>query len=971
MCGVAGILGRADPIDARVAVVEAMLARLTHRGPDGAGTWSDDRAGLTLGHRRLAVVDLTDAASQPMASADGRWVLSFNGELYGFRALRDELVRSGCQLRSSGDTEVLVELIARHGVVAALARLNAMYAVSVWDRERQELWLARDPIGEKPLHVARTGRSLTWASELGALTAVDGFDDEIAHDALATYLQLGYVPAPMTIYVGAEKLRPGEWRRYDRNGTLVSGGTTRPATTTGSGALDDDELVALLADAVAIRTVADVPVGVFLSGGIDSTIVAALAARHAPTTTFTAAFTATSHDESDHARAVATAIGAEHVQLEVSAADALDLAHRLPALYGEPFGDPSAIPTHLIAAAARSRVTVALTGDGGDELFGGYNRLVAGMRLERLRRALPPRARSVLGAALTGVPTAALTRVGGPAGRLAGEGAVPNVADKLHKAAATLAADDIAAAITSLVAVWPDPGQLLPGARPRDLAVGGGAFGDELLALDRRLTLPEQMLTKVDRASMATSLEARPALLDPRVVAYAQHLPLAAHVEGRVGKQQLRRIVGRLVDPSLLDRPKMGFDPPIGAWLRGPLRTWAEELLGPSALRASGISAVEPVRRSLERHQRGAGNEEYRLWTVLQYQLWFDSVHGARSNPRPAVRPARVGSTTGGALVIRPFEERDRSTVDRLLARSMKRTDDHDRFARLLVWKHEANPFGRSPAWVAVDDGQVIGYRAFMRWEFEGQGRTWRAVRAVDTATDPDHQGRGIFRLMTLEGLHHLAADGVEFVFNTPNDQSRPGYLQMGWQLVGRLDPRIRPSRLGALPALARSREAAGHWGEPVDVGLAPAEAFADDDAVERLLASCPAAPDLLRTRRTPAYLRWRYDGDLLGYRVLLLGDRLEDGACCFRVRRRGASTEATIGELLVPGGRRAGRRELLGEVVGRTGVDYALLIGGGVGDGTVPVPRSGPTLVWRDLVADRKPALDEWGLTMGDVELF
>ena len=755
MCGIAGVLAATTPAR-REAEIALALDTLRHRGPDGEGIWSDQSSSITLGHRRLAIVDLTDAAAQPMASANGRWMATFNGEIYGFRSLRQALLANGRRLRSTGDTEVLVELLAELGPELALAQLNGVYAIAAWDTHRQELWLARDAGGEKPLYVGRGAGGLAWASELGALALLRGFDDTISHDALATYLQLGYIPAPLTIYEGAEKLKPGEWRRYDRGGTMVQAGVTTPVVASAGLDLDDEALIDLLRDAVAIRTVADVPVGVFLSGGIDSTIVAALAAQHGPTTTFTATFAGTTHDESNHARAVARAIGSQHVELEVSHRDALDFAARLPALYGEPFGDPSAIPTHLLARAARDQVTVALTGDGGDELFGGYNRLVVGAQLERVRAALPSSLRSLVGTVVGGLPLAALDRLGGAAGRLAGAGNVPNIAEKLHKAGVALATDDTAAAMTSLVAIWPDPSQLLPGARPRSLGFGGGSFGNELLNFDRRSTLPEQMLAKVDRASMAVGLEARPPLLDPRIVAYATALPLSAHVGRRSGKQQLRRIVSRLVDPSLLDRPKMGFDPPIGAWLRGPLRTWAEELLRPSMLRASGISAVEPIRRSLDRHLSGAGGEEYRLWTLLQYQLWFDGVHGGRSNPRPTVRPANQGRIDK-PLEIRPFQEEDRTAVDGLLVRSMKRTEGLERFARLLRWKHEESPFGPSPAWVAVDDGEIVGYRAFLRWEFTGLDRTWRAVRAVDTATDPDHQGRGIFRLLTLQGIDHLA----------------------------------------------------------------------------------------------------------------------------------------------------------------------------------------------------------------------
>lgn len=320
----------------------------------------------------------------------------------------------------------------------------------------------------------------------------------------------------------------------------------------------------------------------------------------------------------------------------------------------------------------------------------------------------------------------------------------------------------------------------------------------------------------------------------------------------------------------------------------------------------------------------------------------------------------------------------DADAVLSLLAGAMGRSDD-PRFADLLRWKHERNPFGSSPAWVARAEGEVVGYRAFMRWEFTDGARTYRAARAVDTATHPAHQGKGIFRRLTLHGLDELRADGVDFVFNTPNDQSRPGYLKMGWVHVGLLRPTMRPRSPATVPAVLRGRVPAGHWGLPCDAGLQADTAFSDDEAVTALLdavdapgASKPAATaSRLRTRRSAAFLRWRYDSDLLGYRVLTAGRSLADGVACFRLRRRGPAVEATIGDLLVPGGRSADRRRLVGRVLRETGADYALALGGSVREGLVPVPGQGPTLVWRDVCLDRSPPLAQWGLTMGDIELF
>jgi asparagine synthase (glutamine-hydrolysing) len=967
MCGIAGLLvGDRTSAGELTDELARMLPPLAHRGPDGEGTWTDDEAGIGLGHRRLAIVDLSPSGAQPMVSADGRWVISFNGEVYGYRELRARIERRGARFRGSSDTEVLLELVALDGVEAALDQLNAMYGLALWDRRDRELWLARDPVGEKPLYVREGPDRMAFASEIGAVRAVSGFRGAIDPAALNAYLLLGYVPAPLTIDDGVTKLEAGEWRCYGRDGTVRTGRTD--AATLESVELGDDALFAAITDAVAIRTVADVPVGVFLSGGIDSTLVAALAARSGTTRTFTAAFDEHSHDESEHAAAVARAIGTDHTELLVDVADGIATARAIPRIYGEPFGDPSAIPTHLIARAARASVTVALTGDGGDELFGGYNRLVAGARLDRLRHRLPAPLRLRLARAAWSFSPATIDRWTGRAATMTRRPAIPNAGEKLHKAATVLGAASAQEAIAALVGLWPDPVALTGSADRYDLAVLTARFEDDLLELDRRLTLPELMLAKVDRATMAVGLEARPPLLDPRVVAIARAVPFAEHVSRGQGKQLLRRAVARLVDPALLDRPKMGFDPPIGEWLRGPLRSWADDLLQPDALRASGVTGTAEVARSWSRHLSGASTEEQRLWTLLQYQLWFHDV-GDRPAPVPRPKPARV--TSGADLEIRPYRSEDEEPVNQLLAAAMKSSPTDDRYRRLFAWKHEANPFGTSPAWVAMDDGRVVGYRPFLRWRFEADGRTHDAVRAVDTATDPSAQGRGVFRALTLHALDQLRAQDIGFVFNTPNDQSRPGYMKMGWRTVGRLTPWVRPGRLLSAPAMVRGRAPASLWAEPCGTGVTAADAFADDTAVERLLAAVDRSDDRLRTVRSAAYLRWRYDHELLGYRVLTLGADLEEGACCFRLRTRGTATEATICELLVPGRDGGARRALIRRVLQETGADYALLLGGRPVDALIPLPGHGPTLVWREVCEHEMRELAAWDLSLGDIELF
>jgi GNAT superfamily N-acetyltransferase len=669
-----------------------------------------------------------------------------------------------------------------------------------------------------------------------------------------------------------------------------------------------------------------------------------------------------------HAERVARALGTVHTPLPVDAGDGLEVAHRLPAIYGEPFGDPSAIPTHLIAAQARRCVGVALTGDGGDELFGGYNRLVRGARLDRLRRRVPTAVRSPLASFGHRLDPASVDSWGRRFSRAAGRPPIPNLGDKLQKAASALGACDTPSAIISFVAMWADPGLLVEHGRPLPLNIGSGSFDKELLELDRRLTLPEQMLTKVDRATMRVALEARPPLLDPRVVAIARRASIDQHVQGRTGKQLLRALIPRLIDPALLDRPKMGFDAPIGDWLRGPLRMWADELLAPDALHETGISGVEEVACRWKAHLDGSSSEEYRLWTLLQYQLWHRTEHQRRpvsEQVPPAVRARSKG------VELRRATADDQAAVHLLLAAAMGFDPDDARFNWLLRWKHFENPFGESPAWVAVSNGEIVGYRAFLHWRFVGHDRSWRAVRAVDTATHPDHQGKGIFRSLSLHALEELRSQGVDFVFNTPNDQSRPGYFKMGWQPIGVLMPWIRPGDVRSLPKIAQARAAAGYWGENSTVGRSAAEAFADDDAVASLLEASDIRDDRIRTDRSPEYLRWRYPMSNLGYRVITLGDDVAEGAACFRLRRRGASLEATVGDVLVPGNDPSGRRALLGEIARRSGADYVLMLGASVRDRFVPLVGQGPTLVWRGLRHAEKPAGHEWALSMGDIELL
>jgi len=642
MCGIAGLVDASGESSAEhlIADARAMALTLTHRGPDGEGCWADPTAGLALGFRRLAIMDPSPAGAQPMHSPSGRFVAVFNGEVYDHERLRAE-VGKGVAYRGHGDTEVLLAAIDRWGVRGALERVNGMFALAVWDRRDGTLTLARDRIGEKPLYYGWAGRHFVFGSELKALRAHPGFDTTVDRGSLARFLRLSYVPHPRTIFRSARTLPPGSFVEVKPE-ALVPGVMPAPvrwwelARVAEDGVHDRssplaadavDDLDQLLRDAVAIRRSADVGVGAFLSGGVDSsTIVAMLVAGGGPVRTFTMSMPEISYDESASARAVAEHFSTDHVEVPMSVGEALAVVPRLPRLYDEPFADPSALPTHLVAEAAGLHVTVALSGDGGDEIFGGYNRQVAGTRLWRRVSRVPRPVRSLAARALRAPSPTAWDRLGRQGGRLLpARRRPPNVGDKVHKAAGVLAADGFDDFYLGLVSAW-NPADLLGFdewptlATPR--AVAGPA--ERMLFLDTARTLPDQMLVKVDRASMGVSLEVRVPLLDHRVVELGWRLPYAAKARRAGGKWILREVLRRYLPDQLVDRPKMGFDPPLDAWLRGPLREWAEDLLAPRGIAAGGLDP-QPVAIRWREHQAGRRNCGYALWTILMYLAWRDA----------------------------------------------------------------------------------------------------------------------------------------------------------------------------------------------------------------------------------------------------------------------------------------------------------------------------------------------------------
>jgi asparagine synthase (glutamine-hydrolysing) len=660
MCGITGFIDRqSQSRDTLRQTVESMTATLRHRGPDDAGSWVDDSCGLAFGHCRLAVIDLSEHGHQPMHSDNGRYVLNYNGEIYNFADVRRQLEATGKRFRGSGDTETLVAAIERWGLVDALGRCNGMFALALWDRQERTLSLARDRMGEKPLYYGWSGRRLLFGSELKALRAHPAFDASVDRDALTLYLRHNCVPAPYSIYQGIRKLPPGTIVTLNESQTASPGVLPEPrpywslaeVVTEGSGHrftgdVDTavDELDALLRDAVGIRMFADVPLGAFLSGGIDSSLIAALMQVQATgkVKTFTVAFDDRIYNEAGDAERVAAHLGTEHTELLVTHDDALEVVPRLADLYDEPFSDSSQLPTFLLSRLTREHVTVALSGDGGDELFGGYNRyLWASGMWERLRR-LPRPLRTGIGSALEVVPPrwwdAAYHGV---------EPALPQKLRlrtpglKVQKLAGVLGSEDVADLHLRLASHFQHPDRLvLGGAEPPSLLTGssGPRLADsveQMMYLDTVTYLPDDILVKVDRASMGVSLEARVPFLDHRVVARAWQLPADMKIRSGTGKWLLRRLLHRYVPEALVERPKMGFGAPIGSWLRGPLRPWAEDLLSESRLRREGFFDPAPVRRLWVEHQSGRRERQYELWDILMFQVWLEANQRATATSRP------------------------------------------------------------------------------------------------------------------------------------------------------------------------------------------------------------------------------------------------------------------------------------------------------------------------------------------------
>lgn len=623
MCGIAGALGGGYTLDQATRIATDMAVAIAHRGPDGQGVWADDEARVLLAHRRLAIVELSPAGAQPFISRCGRFVLTYNGEIYNHLEIRTQLnaTRPGVAWAGRSDTETLIEAIAEWGLEAALMKARGMFALALWDRRERTLSLARDRLGEKPLYYFNGTASLIFGSELKALEAHPEFRSTVDPVAVAHLLKRHYVPAPLSIYKDVRKVLPGRIMTFAADASLrsdvpfwsLAGAMVKRASSS------VEEIEALLTATVGEQLVADVPIGVFLSGGVDSSLIALLAQQNsgARIKTFCAQFTDDAFDESEHARRVADAIGSEHHTLPIETQDLESLVTKMGSIFSEPFADASQIPTYLISQAARGHVTVALSGDAGDELFMGYRRHRLAAQLGGVLPVTPQWMKNAAG------------RMAPVAARLAGGGVVGGqLLDRMEKTAAILRSrdlDDLFDRLTSPGTVEGLSSAVLDEALPGGWAglPRSASHAESLSWIDMASYLPDDVLTKVDRAAMAVGLETRAPFLDQRVVEAAIRLPAGDKLAGGRQKRALRSILDRRLPPGLMDRPKQGFSPPLAAWLRTTLRGWADDTLARDNLDPD-LFDRDKVAALWSRHRSGERNYQYVLWPVLMYQSWSD-----------------------------------------------------------------------------------------------------------------------------------------------------------------------------------------------------------------------------------------------------------------------------------------------------------------------------------------------------------
>lgn len=616
-----------------------MCDSLVHRGPDSDGVWQDPDMPLVLAHKRLAIIDLSPEGHQPMESSSGRYMIAFNGEIYNFRDLSRELKNLGVSFRGRSDTEVILEAIEIWGLNLTIQKLNGMFAFILWDRKEREIHFVRDRMGKKPLYLGWAGKNLVFGSELKALRVHPAFETNLNKEAVALYMRYGYVPAPHTIYQNVwmlmpgsrlsfklENIDPGEtlsamMKPYWNHLEIMCEARLRSRPIKDAEAIDAFEN--LLSTCVQDRMISDVPLGAFLSGGIDSSVVVALMQKYAngPVKTYAIGFEEAGFDEAAHAKKVAGHIGTDHHELYLKADDALDLIPKIPHFYDEPFADISSLPTYLVSQFARKDVTVALSGDGGDEMLGGYNRHVNGPKIWNKMRCLPKAMRSALAGFIQKTPPEKWSKIIPQR---------PQFGELLHKAADVMALEDEQAIYTKLISRFENPSDILleadepyiPLTHPEWHPDEDMSFSEKMMYWDSLSYLPGDILTKVDRASMAVSIEARAPLLDKRIYEYVWSLPDHLKIRGGKGKWLLREVLARHVPRNLFERPKQGFSVPVASWLRGSLQDWAEDLLDEQSLKADGLFKADAVRQIWAEHLDGNGHHGEKLWAILMFQSW-------------------------------------------------------------------------------------------------------------------------------------------------------------------------------------------------------------------------------------------------------------------------------------------------------------------------------------------------------------
>jgi len=654
MCGIAGVI---DPRPGKSAgqlgsAAEKMSDAVKNRGPDDSGLWVDEINGLAFGHRRLSIIDISEQGHQPMVSSSGSYVIAYNGEIYNFQKIKKDLEKEKpVKWRGHSDTEVLLEAIERYGVLEAVKLLNGMFAFALWDRRQKSVTFARDRLGKKPLYYGYNNGVFLFGSELKSFFAYPGFQGEIDRGSLALFLRHNYIPAPHSIYKGIRKLKPAhiltirfpltpgqipEPAPYWSAREVYSAGAQNPFKAT------EDELTLklneLLLDAVGARMISDVPLGAFLSGGIDSSLVVSLmqAQSARKVKTFSIGFNEDAYNEAPFAYEVARHLGTDHTELYVTSQEARDVIPRLPEIYDEPFADSSQIPTYLVSKMAREHVTVCLSGDGGDESFGGYNRYLWAMSIWKKIGWAPLPLRKLSAGAITSIPPGAWEKLYSAVQPVLPDSVrVSNPGDKAHKLAELLSLNGPVEMYRWLVSQFREPERIVTGSKePRTILSNEEEwasvedFTQQMMFLDTVTYLPDDILTKVDRASMSVSLEARAPLLDYRVVEFAARLPVKMKIGDGYSKRLLRQTLFKYVPKQIIERPKMGFGAPIDSWLRGPLREWAESLLDEKRLKRESIFDPSPIRKKWSEHLSGKRNWQYHLWTALMFQAWHEKYHG-------------------------------------------------------------------------------------------------------------------------------------------------------------------------------------------------------------------------------------------------------------------------------------------------------------------------------------------------------